>query len=213
MVVFLKQCTQCPKITTSISDLLFCLQASSPTTTIHGYFLHYHIFLRNQTEKEIWCLQYAIVSTLRNKRNLSILLVQIHPGCDMSLAKNFRLAITRSCWVVIPIDTYFIGFGDYVFDSDTFYLCANKRVTVLTIPILVRHPPSPLVKHLDSFVHAMFKCCDSLSAHHSPIQDFPNQASQPLTPSLMLQLLNILFHNAFKTYISFVIINQSQQVW
>ena len=111
---------QCPIITTYVSDLIFCLQASSTKTIIHGYLLNSHIFIRYKTDKEFCHLQSTTVSTHRKKQNLSILLVHIHPDCDMAISNKFCHAITHSGLVVTPIDTYFTNFGDSVADSATF---------------------------------------------------------------------------------------------
>ena len=102
-----KQFTKWPTNTTSDSDLLSHLQASSASTTIRGYFLHSHIFLRNKTEKELWRLQYAINITLRKKRNLSILLLRIYPNCDISLTNTCFRAFTCAGCIVRPMYTYF----------------------------------------------------------------------------------------------------------
>ena len=56
------QFTKCPQIADSGSDLLRCIEASSTTSTIHGYWLHSHRFLHRSTELDFWKIQAAIVA-------------------------------------------------------------------------------------------------------------------------------------------------------
>ena len=74
----------------------------------------------------------------------------------MVLTNTFFRTITCAVWVVTPIDIYVSDFRDSIAGSDTFYLGIHKHATTQISTVLVNHPPSPLVKPLDSFIHATF---------------------------------------------------------
>jgi hypothetical protein len=49
-----KQISHCPTITESADGLLNCIASSEARSTIHGYCIHSHRFLRRETEKKFW---------------------------------------------------------------------------------------------------------------------------------------------------------------
>ena len=58
--------------------------------------------------------------------------MQIQPDFDIALDNTFLLDINFSDWVVTPIDTYFTDIGDYISDSDTYYLGVQDYDTTKT---------------------------------------------------------------------------------
>ena len=115
-----KQFTNCPQITDSATELLQIIQASSATSTIHGYWLHSHRFLHSSTELAFWKLQSAIIRALHAKRSLRVLLVHIHPECNMAIVDGFKRSISRVGWTLTLVDTSFPDFGDSVAGHATF---------------------------------------------------------------------------------------------
>ena len=65
-----KQFTGCPIIADWADGLLQSVASSKAASTLHGYCIHSHRFLRRETEKKFWSVQAAIIRALRNKRGL-----------------------------------------------------------------------------------------------------------------------------------------------
>ena len=91
-----KKFTGCPVIADSADGLLQTIAASTAKSLLHGYCIHSHRFLKNETEKKFWAVQAAIVRALREKRGIIALCVYIRPACDMALAAGFRCAVQRT---------------------------------------------------------------------------------------------------------------------
>ena len=121
-----KHITCCPVILDSADDLLRLIDASSSKSTIHGYCIHYHIFLKRDTEQKFWTVQAAIVGALRAKRGLIAVLVFVHPSFDMTLACGLRQKIQRTGWIISTNDVYYPDLGYTVADSGTLLIGIHK---------------------------------------------------------------------------------------
>lgn len=101
--------------------MLRCITDSKAKSTLHGYCIHSHRFIRPSTEKRFCSVQAAIVRALRSQRRIMTMWVFIHPSCDMTPAEGFRRAIQRAGWTISKVDVYYPGLGNTIADSGTFF--------------------------------------------------------------------------------------------
>ena len=88
-----KQFIKCPQINNSTCNLLRCIEASSSTSTMHGYWMHSHQFLCHSAELTFWNIQADIIHALHVYRSLSVLLVHIHSEFYLILVNAFKRSL------------------------------------------------------------------------------------------------------------------------
>ena len=156
--------------------------SSKATSTLHGYCIHSHRFIKREIESKFWSVQAAIVKELRAKRSLQTLFVFVHNSCDLILADGFRRAAEREGWTLTSTEAYYPDMGDSVADSGTFFVGNHRGATSIREPIRVVPPPASQPHSLVSFLYAPFNSREHavcLSWRH---EDFKYSGCKMLAP-------------------------------
>ena len=133
------------------------------------YCIHFHRFLKRETEQKFWTFQAAILKALRVKWGLIAVWVFVHPSCDMTLACVLHCTVNKTGWILSTNDVYYPDLGDRVADSGTFFIGIHKGSTAPHAPVCVFFQPTTKPNPLASFIYAPFNKHDysvSVSWHH-----------------------------------------------
>ncbi len=149
-----------------------------------GYLIHSNWYQTSETTSFFWQLQTSIVSQLRDVRNLSIIIVVVHPDNNGQSVKTFATNLKSYGWIVSSLYVSYRDLGDSIAGSCWLILGIHSSCATNTEPLLLKHPPAISSCPLTGFIREPFNWPeDSISlACHDP--SFATQDG--LTMTIML---------------------------
>lgn len=180
----------CPCVLDSAMRLLQKLQTSRVNTTIHGYLIHSHRFLHDDTQRRFWKLQGSIVRALQSKRGLQVFVAHVQADCDELHVEAFVRSTSRYGWTVTRQRLYYPDFGDSIADSSTFLFGVHRSTSESRAAVQLPTPPAAEPKKLADFVYPPFNqlpMCVSPARTETGFADQQLHASDPIVAETHLR--------------------------